>query len=60
MKNTEIQIFRGCDPTEPLDFSKGFHFTYDYCGPQSVAPSGGLNPDALASSKVTGNTVILT
>jgi hypothetical protein len=53
----DIQIFRGYPYTNQLEGEWGVSYIYQY---QRSASGGGLKPDALACSKVTGSTLIET
>lgn len=52
MVQDRINVFREYE-TAPLDWSAGRHYEFQF---HSVTPGGGLNPAALACSKVTGKT----
>jgi hypothetical protein len=58
MKETEqIEIFRNCGNTLP-DMSEGIQYVYEYRADYKPNAGSGLNPPALACSKVTGRTLI--
>jgi hypothetical protein len=58
MKEDEIVVFRGVE-SFGLCWSKAVEYSYPYRGNQSVAPAGGLKPEAIACSSVTGSTLRL-